>query len=558
MILCLHCFSSSAQEPRRVDAAAEGFLEPLNAPDPDPDNCGLMIGGRKIKASDVALAIELVSAKPAGNLLWEVQVKGLETSPLTVKTSFKPFQIIKCLPAAPSTFEQMKSAAKSVPKSGAKTNSIPAATELNELGFGKSVLHLEQLAKEGRVLSEPEVVDEFFKSTRPEDLSAAMELMRNRIESIGKVIVNRLTREDWVMAFAANTNRLGADAFGKLSSVIQMRTNRLDQLGAFIAATHPGKPPQPREFTSKLVNAGIRFANQRRTDASAGPEAFAKPLSHAEGDLVPLTEAVSVCARFISGTNSVSQSDFAVLCKAMLSEHSSLAEQSRRKSMRPGAIYKETLNDKAVEGMAPAMTGFLNNFVEMLNLDYRSEPAEIRAFCALAKAAWVDSNVQLEFDLTNPTLFKIPGDVPGLIVPGGDSFTREMFDRSFRVVAHTKANAKGAARTEIGSQNFEIYLSQVAAIAVRRKQFPDLASIEKAARMCLGIPELGNGKFFKASIVPHVLFIRDGTEPSFDFWDVPQAEERKPGPQLGLPRRYSPPPGQTNKGYPSRNQSKPN
>ena len=265
-----------------MDAAAEGFLEPLNAPDPDPDNCGLMIGGRKIKASDVALAIELVSAKPAGNLLWEVQVKGLETSPLTVKPSFKPFQIIKCLPAVPSTFEQMKSAAKTVPKSGAKTNSIPAATELNELGFGNSVRHLEQLAKEGRVLSEPELVDEFFKSTRPEDLSAAMELMRNRIENIGKVIVNQLPREDWVMAFAANTNRLGADAFGKLSSVIQLRTNRLDQLGAFIAATHPGKPPQPREFTSKLVNAGIRLANQRRTDASAGPEAFAKPLSHAE------------------------------------------------------------------------------------------------------------------------------------------------------------------------------------------------------------------------------------------------------------------------------------
>lgn len=541
-----------------MDAAAEGFLEPLNAPDPDPDNCGLMIGGKKIKATDVALAIELVSAKPAGNLLWEVQVKGLETSPLTVKTSFKPFQIIKCLPAVPSTFEQMKLAAKVAPKPGAKTNSIPAATELNELGFGNSVRHLEQLAKEGRVLSEPEVVDEFFKSTRPEDLSAAMGLMRNRIESIGKVIVNRLTREDWVMAFAANTNRLGADAFVELSSVIQLRTNRLDQLGAFIAATHPGKPPQPREFTSKLVNAGIRLANQRRTDTAASPESFAKPLSHSDGDLVPLTEAVSVCAQFIAGTNSVSQSDFAVLCKAMVSEHRSLTEQARRKSMRPGAIYKETLNGKAVEGLAPAMTGFLDNFAEMLNLDYRSEPAEIRAFCALTKAAWVDNNVQLEFDLTNPTLFRIPGDVPGLVVPGGESFTREMFDRSFRVVAHTKANAKGAARTEIGSQNFEIYLSQVAAIAVRRKQFPDLASIEKAARMCLGMSELENRKFFKASLVPHVLFIRDGTEPSFDFWDVPQAEERKPGQQLGLPRRYSPPPGQTNKGYPSRNQSKPN
>ncbi len=541
-----------------MDAAAEGFLEPLNAPDPDPDNCGLMIGGRKIKASDVARAIERVSPKPAGNLLWEVQVKGLEASPLLVKANFKPFQVIKCLPAVPSTFEQVKSAAKAVPKSGAKTNSIPAATELNELGFGKSVRHLEQLAKDGRVLSEPEVVDEFFKSIPAEDLSAAMELMRNRIESISKVLVNELPREDWVMAFAANTNRMDAGSYGKLTSIIQLRTNRLDQLGAFIAATHPGKPPQPREFTSKLVNAGIRLANQSRTDASASPEAFAKPLSHADGDLVPLTEAVSVCARFISGTNSVSQSDFTVLFKAMEAEHRSLSEQARRKSMRPGAIYKESLNDKVVEGLAPAMTGFLDNFVEMLNLDYRSEPAEIRAFCALAKAAWVDNNVQLEFDLTNPTLFRIPGDVPGLIVPGTDSFTREMFDRSFRVVAHTKANAKGAARTEIGSQSFGIYLSQVAAIAVRRKQFPDAASIEKAARMCLGIPELGNGKFFKASIVPHVLFIRDGTEPAFDFWDVPQAEERKPGQQLGLPRRYSPPPGQTNKGYPSRNQAKPN
>jgi hypothetical protein len=542
-----------------VDAAAEGFLEPLNSPDPDPDNCGLIIGGRKIKASDVARAIERVSPRPAGNLLWEVQVKGLESSPLLVKANFRPFQVIKCLPAVPSTFEQMKLAAKTVPKSGAPTNSIPAATELNELGFVKSVRHLEQIAKEGRVLSEPEVVDEFFKAVRPEDLSAAMELMRNRIESIGKVLVNELTREDWVMAFAANTNRMDAGSYGKLSSVIQLRTNRLDQLGAFIAATHPGKPPQPREFTSKLVNAGIRLANQRRTDASASPEAFAKPLSHADGDLVPLTEAVSVCARFISGTNSVTQPDFTVLFKAMEAEHRSLAEQSRRKSMPLGAIYKESLNEEELGKLDPALRGFLEGFAEMLNLEWKAAPPELRSFTAMAKAAWHNDSkhVDFDFDLGNPASFKIPGNVPGMAATSGEGFTREMFDRSFRVVMHTRANAQGAARTQFGSQSFALYLEQVAAIAVRKKQYPDQASIEKVARMCLGMPELENVKFFKSSIVPHVLYIRDGTEPSLEFWDVPLAEEKKSAQKLGLPRRYSPPPGQTNKGYPSRNQSQP-
>lgn len=139
----------------------------------------------------------------------------------------------------------------------------------------------------------------------------------------------------------------------------------------------------------------------------------------------------------------------------------------------------------------------------------------------------------------------------------GEGFTREMFDRSFRVVMHTRANAQGAARTQFGSQSFALYLEQVAAIAVRKKQYPDQASIEKVARMCLGMPELENVKFFKSSIVPHVLYIRDGTEPSLEFWDVPLAEEKKSAQKLGLPRRYSPPPGQTNKGYPSRNQSQP-
>jgi hypothetical protein len=38
-------------------------------------------------------------SKPVGNLLWEVHVKGLEASPLLVKANFKPFQVIKCLPA---------------------------------------------------------------------------------------------------------------------------------------------------------------------------------------------------------------------------------------------------------------------------------------------------------------------------------------------------------------------------------------------------------------------------------------------------------------------------
>jgi hypothetical protein len=66
---------------------------------------------------------------------------------------------------------------------------------------------------------------------------------------------------------------------------------------------------------------------------------------------------------------------------------------------------------------------------------------------------------------------------------------------------HTRANAQGAARTQFGSQGFALYLEQVAAIAVRKKQYPDQASIEKVSRMCLGMPELENVKFFKSSIV---------------------------------------------------------
>lgn len=102
---------------------------------------------------------------------------------------------------------------------------------------------------------------------------------------------------------------------------------------------------------------------------SASPEAVAKPLSHADGDLVPLTEAVSVCARFISGTNSVTQPDFTVLFKAMEAEHRSLAKQSRRKSMPLGAIYKESLNEEDLGRLNPALRGFIEGFAEMVNLE---------------------------------------------------------------------------------------------------------------------------------------------------------------------------------------------
>lgn len=43
----------------------------------------------------------------------------------------------------------------------------------------------------------------------------------------------------------------------------------------------------------------------------------------------------------------------------------------------------------------------------------------------------------------------------------------------------------------------------------------------------LGSPELENRPFFKQCIIAHALYVREGIEPAFEFWDVAPAV-RKP------------------------------
>ena len=204
---------------------------------------------------------------------------------------------------------------------------------------------------------------------------------------------------------------------------------------------------------------------------------------------------------------------YAAIIRALNSDYYAAKEGISKSAKPPGDRYRASLGDPAASKLSDFEAAFTQTLAASFDTGRQTQPYLI-PIQAVFEAVWVSGDLCASLDTTDPGLFTIPGTVPWVGLPEGAS--KEMLDRFFRVAVHTWANAKAGWSAEIGSGNFKVFLTEVGGLSCMKTRFPDRAGVEKVARQVLGMSELEDRKFFKNSIVPFVMYVREGIEPTTD------------------------------------------
>ena len=505
-----------------------------------------MIGGRKVDPRRVAILIDGLMLPPNGRLFRELQVRSLQLSPLVTTTNLKPAEIMKRLPPLPTTFDQILTAMKNDRPIG----NLPSVKELREVGLGEALERFLRALPEDDRTPDGTRNERFFQQIRPDEFSKAVEPMRSQVGKISVALVNELSNEEWLSALASSPARANVLSFDSLQALIALRADRRDQLLAYLAASYrePGSPAI--QFARKFATAASSFLSQRAANSLVLPGDIAKSIARKDDEIPYFVEAISVGADFLNGNRPMDKKAYGAISRALSSGYYDAKAVVSRSAKTPGGRYRESLGEEGAAKLNEFETAFTQTLAQSLDTRHPVEPYLV-PLQAVAEAVWMSGNLCAALDTTDPSLFAIPGALPGIGLPEGAS--KEMLDRFFRVAVHTWSNAKEGWSTEIGSDNFKIFLTEVGAISCMKTRFPDRTAVEKAARQVLGTPELADRKFFKNSIVSDVMYIREGIEPPIDFWNIkPKVERPTVIIQPGSTRHMVPQRGKPGNGYPPR------
>ena len=524
-----------------------GFLEAIGNASTNHLICGVMIGGKEVDPKHVALLIRSMKLEPKGSLFRELQVRALTLSPLVSRTNLKTSEILKYLPPLPSTFDQIAGLRR---RDGA-LDSNPAVRELMAVGLGEAINRYldENPLDDGS--TDAVKADRFFQRLHPDEFARAVEPMRPQVDRISTILINEVTSAEWVDALGSNPTRADVTSFDFLRSLLVLRTNRSDQLAGFISASYmaPGAPAV--QIAKRYLEAASALSAQRNTNVFSRPEEYAKGLVRSEDQRAYVYEAILAGADFLSGAAAMDRKTMISIKRALNSDFYAAKTVAGRSPKSVVEAYEESLRESGTGTRTDFENAFIGLLIESLKLRRDRHDPLLYPMQVVTEAIKMSSGLCDSLDTMDPSLFKIPGTIPGLVTGDADGATKEMLDRFFRIAVHTWSSSRGAA-IEIGSANFTLYVERVAGIACMKARFPDSASIEKIAPRVLGGADLSDRKFFKNSILPHVLYVRYGIEPPVEFWEVkPWINPRKQGDPNPFQKRI-PGRGKPGNGYPPR------